>query len=102
MPRLIVPQILKDVSKIANNQFGQLVQLTAARLFPLDVLRSFVITKLIGYPNMYRETCDAILEAYPPVATSHHGVNFAKIALQEGGRNSIAKYLDALCANDAG
>lgn len=51
---------------------------------------------------MYRETCDAILEAYPPVATSHHGVNFAKIALQEGGRNSIAKYLDALCANDAG
>jgi hypothetical protein len=63
---------------------------------------SFVITKLIGYPPLYRATCDAILTAYPPVATTHHGVNFSKIALTEGGRASIIKYLDAICSQEHG
>jgi hypothetical protein len=63
---------------------------------------SFVITKLTGYQPLYRATCDAILTAYPPVATTHHGVNFSKLALQEGGRASIAKYVEALCNQEDG
>ena len=65
-------------------------------------LTSFVITKLISYPPLYRPTCDAILGAYPPVATSHHGVNFAKIALTEGGRASIVKYIEGICSGEDG
>ncbi|KAK1923771.1 armadillo-type protein [Papiliotrema laurentii] len=74
-------EILADISKVANNQFGH-----------------FVITKLIGYPPLYRATCDAILTAYPPVATTHHGVNFSKIALTEGGRASIIKRTPGIVA----
>jgi len=51
---------------------------------------------------MYHTTCTAILQAYPPVATTHHGVNFAKIALTEGGRASIVKYVDAICSQEDG
>ncbi|ORX37965.1 armadillo-type protein [Kockovaella imperatae] len=78
-------ELLNEISRVANNQFGH-----------------FVVTKLIGYPPLYRPACDAILGAYPPVATSHHGVNFAKIALTEGGRASIVKYVEAICNTDDG
>jgi hypothetical protein len=73
-----------------------------ARKNCIDGICSFVITKLIGYPAMYHTTCTAILQAYPPVATTHHGVNFAKIALTEGGRASIVKYVDAICSQEDG
>ncbi|WWC65626.1 uncharacterized protein I303_108246 [Kwoniella dejecticola CBS 10117] len=78
-------EILDDIAKVANNQFGH-----------------FAITKLIGYPQVYRRTCEAILTSYPPVAVTHHGVNFAKIALTEGGRGSIMKYVNAICSFDDG
>ncbi|KAK8849467.1 hypothetical protein IAR55_004800 [Kwoniella newhampshirensis] len=78
-------ELLAEIARIANNQFGH-----------------FVVTKLIGYPHLYKQTCDAILASYPPVATTHHGVNFAKIALTEGGRASIMKYVEAICAHDDG
>ncbi|WWC95335.1 hypothetical protein V866_002197 [Kwoniella sp. B9012] len=78
-------EILADIARISNNQFGH-----------------FAITKLIGYPQLYRRTCEAILTSYPPVAVTHHGVNFAKIALTEGGRGSIVKYVDAICSHDDG
>nr|XP_031859038.1 uncharacterized protein CI109_005544 [Kwoniella shandongensis]KAA5526110.1 hypothetical protein CI109_005544 [Kwoniella shandongensis] len=78
-------ELLDDIARVANNQYGH-----------------FVVTKLIGYPHLYKQTCDAILMSYPPVATTHHGVNFAKIALTEGGRGSIVKYVDAICAHDDG
>ncbi|WVF68667.1 hypothetical protein IAT40_003438 [Kwoniella sp. CBS 6097] len=87
-PDLMQPcfkELLADIARVANNQFGH-----------------FVVTKLIGYPNLYRPTCEAILTSYPPVATTHHGVNFAKIALTEGGRGSIVKYVDAICSYDEG
>lgn len=32
------------------------------------------------------------------MATTHHGVNFAKTALQDGGRSAVMKYVDALCS----
>ncbi|OCF37056.1 hypothetical protein I316_00961 [Kwoniella heveanensis BCC8398] len=80
-----INELLADIARVANNQFGH-----------------FVVTKLIGYPNLYRATCEAILTSYPPVATTHHGVNFAKIALTEGGRGSIMKYIDAICSHDQG
>lgn len=60
------------------------------------------MTKLLSYARFYRATCDAIITAYPPVATSHHGVNFSKIALQEGGKASVLKYIDAICCQDNG
>ncbi|KAK4685781.1 hypothetical protein P7C73_g4358, partial [Tremellales sp. Uapishka_1] len=78
-------QILGDISQIANNQYGH-----------------FLISKLIGYPNFHKATCDAILSAYPPVATTHHGVNFVKIALMDGGRASIVKYVDTICTYEEG
>ncbi|WWC93043.1 uncharacterized protein L201_008007 [Kwoniella dendrophila CBS 6074] len=78
-------EILADIAHVANNQFGH-----------------FAITKLIGYPQLYRRTCEALLTSYPPVAVTHHGVNFAKIALTEGGRGSINKYIDAICSHDDG
>nr|XP_019009113.1 uncharacterized protein I206_05758 [Kwoniella pini CBS 10737]OCF47894.1 hypothetical protein I206_05758 [Kwoniella pini CBS 10737] len=78
-------EILDDIAKVANNQFGH-----------------FAITKLIGYPQLHRRTCEAILNYYPPVAVTHHGVNFAKIALTEGGRGSIVKYVDAICSHNDG
>ncbi|WVW86652.1 hypothetical protein I302_108706 [Kwoniella bestiolae CBS 10118] len=78
-------EILADIARISNNQFGH-----------------FAITKLIGYPQLYRRTCEAILTSYPPVAVTHHGVNFAKIALTEGGRGSIVKYVEAICSHDDG
>ncbi|WVQ96202.1 hypothetical protein IAU59_003305 [Kwoniella sp. CBS 9459] len=87
-PDLMEPcfkELLADIARVANNQFGH-----------------FVVTKLIGYPNLYRATCEAILTSYPPVAITHHGVNFAKIALTEGGRVSIMKYVDAICSHDGG
>jgi hypothetical protein len=65
-------------------------------------LSSFVVTKLLSYSPFHRATCDAIITAYPPVATSHHGVNFSKIALQEGGKASVNKYIDAICCQDNG
>ncbi|WVR08269.1 hypothetical protein IAU60_005316 [Kwoniella sp. DSM 27419] len=87
-PDLMQPcfkELIADIARVANNQFGH-----------------FVVTKLIGYPNLYRPTCDAILTSYPPVATSHHGVNFAKIALTEGGRGSMVKYVEAICSFEDG
>ncbi|KAE8539914.1 hypothetical protein D1P53_003852 [Cryptococcus gattii VGV] len=48
------------------------------------------------------ETCEAIINSYPPVATTHHGVNLAKIALTEGGRASFVKYVEAICRQDDG
>nr|ODN82399.1 hypothetical protein L203_05493 [Cryptococcus depauperatus CBS 7841] len=78
-------EILRNIAHISNNQFGH-----------------FVVTKLISYPALYKTTCEAILTSYPPVATTHHGVNLAKIALNEGGRSSFVKYLDAICRYDDG
>lgn len=63
---------------------------------------SFAITKLVSYPNFYKQTCEAIINSYPPVATTHHGVNLAKIALTEGGRASFVKYVEAICRQDDG
>ncbi|OXG73674.1 hypothetical protein C348_01879 [Cryptococcus neoformans Gb118] len=78
-------EILENVAHISNNQFGH-----------------FAITKLVSYPNFYKPTCEAIINSYPPVATTHHGVNLAKIALTEGGRASFIKYVDAICRQDDG
>ncbi|OXC64583.1 hypothetical protein AYX13_06111 [Cryptococcus neoformans] len=78
-------EILENVAHISNNQFGH-----------------FAITKLVSYPNFYKQTCEAIINSYPPVATTHHGVNLAKIALTEGGRASFIKYVDAICRQDDG
>ena len=63
---------------------------------------SFVITKLLGYTDRFHSTCAAILQAYPPVATTHHGVNFAKIAMTDGGRATIIRYVDAICSDEDG
>ncbi|ADV21427.1 hypothetical protein I305_00925 [Cryptococcus gattii E566] len=78
-------EILEDIAHISNNQFGH-----------------FAITKLVSYPNFYKQTCEAIINSYPPVATTHHGVNLAKIALTEGGRASFVKYVEAICRQDDG
>ncbi|WRT69450.1 uncharacterized protein IL334_006436 [Kwoniella shivajii] len=78
-------EILDDIARVANNQFGH-----------------FAITKLIGYPQTHRRTCDAILTSYPPVAVTHHGVNFAKIAVTEDLRINVPKYANAICAHDDG
>ncbi|ORY34951.1 armadillo-type protein [Naematelia encephala] len=78
-------EILTNISRIANNQFGH-----------------FIIAKLLGYSAQYRPTCEAILTAYPPVATTHHGVNFAKVAVNEGGRSNIVKYIESICRQDNG
>ncbi|EAL22269.1 hypothetical protein CNBC4070 [Cryptococcus deneoformans B-3501A] len=78
-------EILEDIAHISNNQFGH-----------------FAITKLVSYPNFYKQTCEAIINSYPPVATTHHGVNLAKIALTEGGRASFIKYVEAICRQDDG
>lgn len=64
--------------------------------------RSFVVTKLLGYPHLARDTSEAIITAYPPVATTHHGVNFVKLALTELGRPGFAKYIDAICDSEEG
>ncbi|KGB77512.2 hypothetical protein CNBG_3350 [Cryptococcus deuterogattii R265] len=85
---LMIPcfqEILEDIAHISNNQFGH-----------------FAITKLVSYPNFYKQTCEAIINSYPPVATTHHGVNLAKIALTEGGRASFVKYVEAICRQDDG
>ncbi|XAO23218.1 hypothetical protein I312_101996 [Cryptococcus bacillisporus CA1280] len=83
---LMIPcfqEILEDIAHISNNQFGH-----------------FAITKLVSYPTFYKQTCEAIINSYPPVATTHHGVNLAKIALTEGGRASFVKYVEAICRQD--
>lgn len=67
---------------------------------------SFVITKLISDMEYAKTTGDAILTAYPPVATTHHGVNFVKIALCHEfalhGKENMRKYIDAVCSSDDG
>ncbi|WVQ84329.1 hypothetical protein IAT38_006481 [Cryptococcus sp. DSM 104549] len=91
-PELMAPcfeELLENISYIANNQFGH-----------------FVLTKLVGHPNLYphlfHQTCDAIITAYPPVAVTHHGVNFAKIALTEGGHAGFVRYVEAICSDEDG
>ncbi|TYJ55223.1 hypothetical protein B9479_004053 [Cryptococcus floricola] len=85
---LMIPcfqEIVENISMVSNNQYGH-----------------FVVTKLVSFPSFYKQTCEAIIDAYPPVATTHHGVNLAKIALTEGGRASFARYVEAICKQDEG
>lgn len=63
---------------------------------------SFVVTKLLGYPHLARATCEAILNSHPPVAVTHHGVNFVKMALNDTGRPGMSKYIDAICNHEDG
>ncbi|ODN83062.1 hypothetical protein L202_01287 [Cryptococcus amylolentus CBS 6039] len=80
-----VNEIVENISMVSNNQYGH-----------------FVVTKLVSFPSFYKQTCEAIINSYPPVATTHHGVNLAKIALTEGGRASFARYVEAICKQDEG
>ncbi|WVQ85969.1 hypothetical protein IAT38_008137 [Cryptococcus sp. DSM 104549] len=78
-------EITGKIASVANNQFGH-----------------FVIAKLLSNTEFKQQTCDAIINAYPPVATTHHGVNLAKMALTEGGRAHFAMYVEAICRQDEG
>ncbi|WVQ70787.1 hypothetical protein IAR50_000309 [Cryptococcus sp. DSM 104548] len=85
---LMIPcfqEIVENISMVSNDPYGH-----------------FVVTKLVSYPNLYKQTCEAIIDSYPPVARTHHGVNLAKIALTEGGRASFARYVEAICRQDEG
>lgn len=93
-------EILADISRVANNQFGQYV------LVSLLLTCSFVINKLLNFQeSMIKAVSSAILTAHPPLATNHHGVQFVEFVLGSNRilqRANIIKYLDALCSQEDG
>lgn len=67
---------------------------------------SFVINKLLNFSEpMIKSVSHAILTAYPPLATNHHGVQFVEFVIGLNRilqRTTIAKYLESLCAQHEG
>jgi hypothetical protein len=72
----------------------------------MELTCSFVINKLLNFQEpMIKAVSNGILTAYPPLATNHHGVQFVEFVLNSSRllqRNHIAKYLEALCSQEAG
>lgn len=67
---------------------------------------SFVVNKLLNlHEPMIKGVSHAILTAYPPLATNHHGVQFVEFVLSSNRvlqRSNIAKYIDGLCSQKEG
>ncbi|WOO77662.1 Meiotic coiled-coil protein 2 [Vanrija pseudolonga] len=82
-------QILEDISRVANNQFGH-----------------FAINKLLNFHETFiKPVSHAILTAYPPLATNHHGVQFVEFVISSNRiqqRNNIVKYIESLCSQKDG
>jgi hypothetical protein len=57
---------------------------------------------LLLEPDLSKTTNEAIITAYPPLSTTHHGVNFVKTTLQELGRPGMVRYVDAICSTEGG
>lgn len=67
---------------------------------------SFVINKLLNlHEPMIKGVSHAILTAYPPLATNHHGVQFVEFVIGSNRvlqRTTISKYLESLCSQKDG
>lgn len=67
---------------------------------------SFVVNKLLNlHEPMIKGVSHAILTAYPPLATNHHGVQFVEFVLSSSRilqRNNIVKYIEGLCSQKEG
>lgn len=65
-----------------------------------------MINKLLNFQEpMIKTVSHAILTAYPPLATNHHGVQFVEFVIGLNRilqRTTIAKYLEALCSQKDG
>ncbi|KAL1408292.1 hypothetical protein Q8F55_005098 [Vanrija albida] len=81
--------ILEDISRVANNQFGH-----------------FAINKLLNFHEaLIKPVSHAILTAYPPLATNHHGVQFVEFVISSNRilqRSNIVKYIESLCSQKDG
>lgn len=81
---------------------------TDSKHFPSDqhLTYSFVVNKLLNlHEPMIKGVSHAILTAYPPLATNHHGVQFVEFVLGSSRilqRNNIVKYIEGLCSQKEG
>jgi hypothetical protein len=70
------------------------------------VLHSFAINKLLNFHETFiKPVSHAILTAYPPLATNHHGVQFVEFVISSNRilqRNNIVKYIESLCSQKDG
>ncbi|ODN81562.1 hypothetical protein, variant [Cryptococcus amylolentus CBS 6039] len=73
-------EMMNRISTVANNPYG-----------------CNLISKFLAMPSLFRATCGAILFAYPPVATTHHGITFVNTALARGVGVDFVRYVECLC-----
>lgn len=70
------------------------------------VPHSFAINKLLNFHETFiKPVSHAILTAYPPLATNHHGVQFVEFVISSNRilqRNNIVKYIESLCSQKDG